>query len=151
MNLIDHIHRQMKFSATAFGPGTRLDGVCDHIRKEMIELGTTSDLETELWKTTGMFAYPKAVQSIMQDRAMRRGEAEEPGDPKEWVDVALLALDGLWRALRNEYSELTDREIATLAAEMIEAKLSKNEKRDWPDWRDVPEGKAIEHIKGSAA
>lgn len=27
------------------------------------------------------------------------------------------------------------------------AKQERNEARDWPDWRTVPEGQAIEHIR----
>ncbi|MDQ8035205.1 MAG: DUF550 domain-containing protein [Bordetella sp.] len=33
-----HLARQAAFSARAFGPGRRTKGVCDHIRKELIEV-----------------------------------------------------------------------------------------------------------------
>lgn len=60
-----------------------------------------------------------------------------PGDLEEWVDVVLLALDGAWR------SGHTPEQIA----EAIQAKQAKNENRDWPDWRTVEPGKAIEHVR----
>lgn len=74
--------------------------------------------------------------------------AEGDNDPKEWVDVWLLAMDGLWRSLRDQFVELTDGEIAAMICEMIDAKQAKNEARVWPDWRTQPEGKAIQHVKG---
>ena len=37
-DLVQHLHRQIKFSARTFGPGDRVDGVCDHIRKELAEV-----------------------------------------------------------------------------------------------------------------
>ena len=65
---------------------------------------------------------------------------EDPNDLEEWVDVILLALDGAWR------SGATPKEVI----EAILAKTEKNRNRKWPDWRTVPEDKAIEHIKESS-
>lgn len=68
-----------------------------------------------------------------------RKELEEvaaaPGDLKEWIDVAILALDGAWRC-------------GAAPAQIIEAlvaKQIKNEGRAWPDWRTADPAKAIEH------
>lgn len=60
---------------------------------------------------------------------------ESPLDLSEWIDVAILAFDGAWRA---GYSP---EEIASA----LVAKQAKNEARTWPDWRTMPEDKAIEH------
>lgn len=60
-----------------------------------------------------------------------------PLDLSEWIDVAILALDGAWRA---GYSP---EEIAAA----LTAKQAKNEARTWPDWRTAPTDKAIEHKK----
>lgn len=60
-----------------------------------------------------------------------------PDDLEEWVDVIILALDGAWRA------GYTPEQITA----QMRAKLDKNKQRDWPDWRTVPEGKAIEHVR----
>jgi hypothetical protein len=37
-DLIGIIYRQREFSAKTFGPGTRLRGIVDHIRKELVEI-----------------------------------------------------------------------------------------------------------------
>lgn len=37
-DLAAHLRRQAAFSERTFGPGARVDGVCDHIRKELIEV-----------------------------------------------------------------------------------------------------------------
>lgn len=60
-----------------------------------------------------------------------------PADVSEWLDVAILALDG---ALRMGFSP---HEIA----EALDAKQTKNERRKWPDWRTADPGKAIEHVR----
>lgn len=60
-----------------------------------------------------------------------------PTDLMEWVDVVILALDGAWR------SGHTPEQIA----EAIVRKQTKNEGRQWPDWRTIPEGVAIEHVR----
>ena len=60
-----------------------------------------------------------------------------PTDLEEWIDVVILALDGAWRA---GYSP------AEIIAQ-LDAKQSKNEARDWPDWRTLPADKAIEHVR----
>lgn len=37
-NLVAHLIRQIRFSGKTFGPGTRTEGVVDHIRKELAEI-----------------------------------------------------------------------------------------------------------------
>lgn len=63
--------------------------------------------------------------------------AEHPDDIEEWIDVVILALDGCWRAGASP-----DTIIRTLVA-----KQTKNETRNWPDWRTVAHNQAIEHIR----
>lgn len=60
----------------------------------------------------------------------------DPHDVSEWVDVILLALDGAWRH---------GHEPEVIAA-ALNSKQDKNERRQWPDWRTVDHGKAIEHV-----
>ena len=60
-----------------------------------------------------------------------------PMDLEEWIDVAILALDGAWR------TGASSEEIANAFA----AKLAKNKSRKWPDWRTATPGKAIEHVR----
>jgi len=58
-----------------------------------------------------------------------------PTDLVEWVDVILLACDGAWRAGNTP----------EMIVAALEAKLARNEKRNWPDWRTQPTDRAIEH------
>lgn len=63
-----------------------------------------------------------------------------PGDLMEWIDVAMLALDGAWRA---------GHEPAAIALALA-TKLTRNERRTWPDWRTVAPDAAIEHVREPA-
>lgn len=59
----------------------------------------------------------------------------DPGDLAEWIDVAILALDGAWRTGASPQQII----------DALVAKQVKNEGRTWPDWRTAPADKAIEH------
>ena len=73
------------------------------------------------------------------------------GESSEWVDVCLLALDGLMRRLnstQNAGGHITgvpSLQVAGVAVRMLEGKLGRNELRSWPDWRQGSEDNAIEH------
>ena len=99
-DLVTHLQRQKVFSLKTFGPGPRVRGIIDHIKKELLEIET------------------------------------EP-DSLEWIDVAILALDGAWRAGFTP----------TAIAAAIKAKQIENEKRPWPDWRSFTNDQPIEHIR----
>ena len=58
-------------------------------------------------------------------------------DLEEVADIIHLAVDCALRA-GHSIEELM---------KMLEFKQKKNHARDWPDWRTVPKGKAIEHIR----
>lgn len=60
-----------------------------------------------------------------------------PQDLSEWIDVAILALDGAWRT-----GATPEQIIAALVT-----KQTKNEGRQWPDWRTMPADQAIEHVR----
>lgn len=78
-------------------------------------------------------------------------EVEESlGDSREWVDVVILALDGLTRRLayaRGENERRDPKDVAETVCNMIEGKQTRNESRQWPDWRTADKSKAIEHVK----
>lgn len=63
-----------------------------------------------------------------------------PTDVEEWVDVIILAFDGAWRA-GHEPQVILDA---------LAKKQAKNESRTWPDWRNLSEDQAIEHVGESA-
>jgi hypothetical protein len=60
-----------------------------------------------------------------------------PHDLEEWMDVAILAFDGAFRA---GYTPLQ-------IASALTAKYHKNTLRKWPDWRTAAPGSPIEHVK----
>lgn len=68
----------------------------------------------------------------------------DDGDPaKEWIDVIVLAADGLWRELNHQ--GIPWFQIPLVMAGMWKQKQSKNEQREWPNWREFSEDQAIEH------
>lgn len=118
MDFIAYLTRQITFSRGAFGPHRRHRGVLDHLKKEIAEL---EDAE---------------------------------GSSDEWVDLVILSLDGMTRAVREELRqggevmagfEPDHGRIARDTVAKIVGKLSQNELRDWPDWREMPDDVAIEH------
>ena len=71
-----------------------------------------------------------------------------PEAAEEWVDVVILGLDGLWRSIKNDSEYLHPLIIASIAQKMLQMKQEINKNRKWPDWRNAPEGQAIEHVRG---
>jgi hypothetical protein len=61
----------------------------------------------------------------------------DPADFMEWVDVIILAFDGAWRA---------GWEPEAIVQAIVE-KQTRNEARQWPDWRTADPNAAIEHIR----
>ncbi len=73
---------------------------------------------------------------------------ESNGSSPEWVDVVILALDGLTRQLAFCNGKRADPStVADMVCSMILGKQSRNEAREWPDWRTADPDKAIEHKK----
>ena len=92
-------------------------------------------------------------------------EVSVEGDPREWVDLVLLSLDGLWRSIYFSEKSLDKSSIVVfdhdtgeqkalfrtwynvpnIATRLIEEKQSCNEQREWPDWRTADPNKAINH------
>lgn len=78
------------------------------------------------------------LEGVMAHLRKELGEVEAaPTDVYEWVDVALLALDGAWRAGHTP---------AEVAAAFLE-KSALVRARVWPDWRDTTPDAPIEHIR----
>lgn len=72
------------------------------------------------------------------------------GDTAEWVDVVILALDGLTRSIAFAHGERQNpQKVVERACELILHKQAVNEARVWPDWRTMPADKAIEHDRSA--
>lgn len=115
-DMIAHMTRQFAFSRGTFGPGPRTKGVIAHIKKEFVEIEKEYD----------------------KDPLSRKA-------CEEWVDVAILALDGLMRSIKHADSKMDSFQVAETAVSLIVRKQGINEDRDWPNWRDSHDDKPIEH------
>lgn len=113
------------------------------------EKGTPRHVELELvrhlhlqrtWseQTFGPGAREAGVIDHIQEELQEVEDAETPEDKlAEWIDVVILGLDGAWR------SGASPEEIA----QALMDKQSRNEKREWPDWRTQDTGKKIKALK----
>jgi hypothetical protein len=66
LDLEQHLKRQIAFSRATFGPGERRQGVCDHIRKELVEVeatGSPLDAATE-WTDVVILALDGLTRSL---------------------------------------------------------------------------------------
>jgi hypothetical protein len=96
------------------------------------------------------FGPGERTQGVIDHIKKELDEVEKAnGDSSEWVDVVILALDGLTRRLAFCNGSRNDPDyVAETAINMIRGKQTKNEGRVWPDWRTAPADKAIEHVRG---
>ena len=113
MLLEEHLKRQMGWSRATFGPENRRVGVCDHIMKEIKD-------------------------EILPLPPEEDGEAAE-----EFLDVVILGMDGMWRALAH--AGVAWEIIPAVICEMLMDKQGINEQREWGDWRTMSADEAIEH------
>ena len=91
------------------------------------------------------------IDHILDEIEEIRTAANEDVRALEWVDVALLALDGLERSILKCLADDNKPVIALdtvgeIAEIMLLKKLGINELRDWPNWRTAPDDKGIMHI-----
>lgn len=94
------------------------------------------DQEEFSTKTFGPQYNPKRVLNHLKKEVV---EVEENiGSLEEWTDIAILALEGARR------SGATNEQIM----QAMRAKLEKNKKRVWPDWRESSGDDPICHVKG---
>jgi hypothetical protein len=68
-----------------------------------------------------------------------------PNSPYEWIDIAILALDGAWRSVYGGTSPDMARQVSELVAVALLEKQRKNVLRKWP--KPISQNTAVEHIK----
>jgi hypothetical protein len=84
------------------------------------------------------FGPPPRFGSVIAHLRKEVDEIEaDPEGLEEWVDVWILALDGMWRG------GWTNAEITAA----IDGKMEINRIRTWPDWRTVEPGAPMEHLR----
>ena len=89
------------------------------------------------------------IEHIRKELVEIEDAADAKGRTAEWIDVLMLAVDGLWR---SKVEEGADWWIAPeqIVQELVN-KIDINEQRKWPDWRSADPEKAIEHIREGEA
>jgi len=164
MELLRLLKDQREFSLNTFGPIPRLTGVCDHLRKEIIEVKAAPSDITE-WADCLLLCF---------DGAMRAGMSPEELDYYSRLDKEKcraefkIIYDGELNSLEDDAIRLSrfvevPQEWAVMACRIAASashnnidwinlaqaafdKLQINKSRTWPDWRTVDQNLAIEHI-----
>lgn len=92
------------------------------------------------------FGPNKRTQGILEHIRKELKEVEaDPSDVTEWIDVAILAVDGAWRHCGSD--ERRPETLGRIVENAYRAKLQRNFERIWPDWRERSEDQAIEHVR----
>ena len=103
-------------------------------------MAITADFIDEkfLWSTRTFGQHKNHMKIINHIRKEAIEASHAPTDPEEWVDMILLALDGLSRICGLSGAEII---------EQIAAKNDKNHQREWPPVQEVHDDHPIEHVK----
>lgn len=86
-DLVRHLHRQRDFSYRTFGPGPRVKGVIEHIRKELIEI-EAAPLELEEWVDVILLALDGAWRAGYTPEAIADGieSKQARNEARAWPD-----------------------------------------------------------------
>ena len=87
LDLVLHLYRQAAFSARTFGPGQRLQGVVDHIRKELIEVEDSGGALVE-WIDVAILAFDGALRSGATPERIARAlvDKQTKNEGRTWPD-----------------------------------------------------------------
>lgn len=87
MDLVKHIERQKNWSERTFGPGPRVLGVCDHIRKELREIEESPNDLSE-WVDVVLLAIDGAWRAGYSPEDIVAGIAakQEKNEGRHWPD-----------------------------------------------------------------
>jgi hypothetical protein len=81
-----HLHRQQQFSAKTFGPGKRVQGVTDHIAKELIEV-RESDGDLSEWIDVVILGLDGALRSATPEQIVAALIAKQAkNEARRWPD-----------------------------------------------------------------
>lgn len=81
-----HLHRQQQFSAKTFGPGKRVQGVTDHIAKELIEV-RESDGDLSEWIDVVILGLDGALRSATPEQVVAALIAKQAkNESRRWPD-----------------------------------------------------------------
>jgi hypothetical protein len=93
-DLVKHLYRQRAFSVRTFGPGSRVAGVVDHIRKELNEIEAKPDDLSE-WVDVVLLALDGAWRQgfIPEEIAQAIAEKQAKNEARRWPDWRTLPTD----------------------------------------------------------
>lgn len=86
-DLVQHLHRQRRFSAATFGPGARTKGVVDHLRRELDEvLAAPTDLSE--WVDLILLSFDGAWRAGHEPEAIAQAIAakQAKNEARTWPD-----------------------------------------------------------------
>lgn len=102
-DLVEHIHRQRRFSERTFGPGQRTGGVVAHIRKELIEI-EESPKDLEEWVDVVLLALDGAWRAGHSPEAIcvALARKQAKNERRQWPDWRTAAPDQPIEHVRTE-------------------------------------------------
>jgi hypothetical protein len=143
---------ELRLAAARRDAPVRYDLAADLMAHRGVDFGETLSQQAQFSART--FGPGARTKGLIDHLRKEVAEIEKsPSDILEWIDVAILALDGAWRQLayggfvRIEPPE-TEQDFNRLAATICSLylmKLRRNRQRTWPDWRTKSQDEAIEH------
>lgn len=82
-----HLYRQGEFSERTFGPGPRLEGIVEHIQKELREILASPD-DLEEWIDVAILAFDGALRSGHSPRRIISAlvAKQAKNESREWPD-----------------------------------------------------------------
>lgn len=86
-DLVAHLDRQRAFSAKAFGPGARVEGISDHIKKELAEVAEAPEDLSE-WIDIVLLGLDGAWRAGHSSMAIAEGLADKlvKNERRQWPD-----------------------------------------------------------------
>lgn len=121
---------------------TALRARCEKAEKEAEHFDFAKHLQRQRDWSSKTFGPDPRVNGVVSHIRKELDEIlADPTDISEWIDVAILALDGAWRAGYSPEQII----------EALVAKQTKNESRKWPDWKTCEPDTAIEHDRSGDA
>lgn len=105
-DLVQHLQRQKEFSLKTFGPGSRTQGVLDHIRKELAEIeAQPHDLEE--WVDLILLALDGAWRAGHLPAEIAAGIAAKQGknERRQWPDWRTMSPDQAIEHVRQAISD----------------------------------------------
>lgn len=118
-------------------------------------MNLTQFLRTQITWSTKTFGHGRRTEGICKHIEKELAEVRaNPGDVREWIDIAILALDGAWRCvwypatLLNRYNSTNAKDLAGYVSAALEDKSRENWfERNWP--APGSQDEAVEHVRES--